>query len=1160
MSDRAAVQRLIDGRYRLIESYPPGHTGIAWQATDTESLVDVVIKLPKLEGDPATRRQNKRELEFEIQALQLLQNTCVPPVIELLHVGSFRYLGNEEYPYFVTRQAKGDNLYTLLSNWMREGQRIPTTEMLEIFEILLETLEKAHNMDLVYNDVDVKHVFWDSSISDQFDYSRRRMEIIDWGNARRSSDPDTPPGISFKEDVYQCGSFLRKVFTGLNTFELGDIDSTIADLIVKIESRSFSTMGELREVVNQILKQRFAQLDSLINQLSEEHQTNSLRFRKLINDSKDAPSQTSIEAYEQSINNTLDKLDQLKVAKHRCYDKFIKTTDNILRQCTYDFIIAFATFDENPNEKLLVYTAQYADRVSALNKNQQTRLKGFVQYVRQTAMQLPYFVAVTRRAWFMTHVANSWQQLAGSFSQQSELGKRIDQTVQDFLKPYSDIGDFEAWAEQALLAQLLITHLNKPLVLFDILLLNDLSSNETLEQPIREFIANLNEWSSGDEQNRTPLSQEYKKLSGSLSQQGKLLNTRIVTALEQYESLYEPTETAWTLDYWHRPITDKYTSRLSEVREMYQKLKEGVNGVRTLKNSADLEQWIKTDKDFLKKWRAEVGITSLITEQKTYLADTEKFLDELRQAVDLGDTGTAYLTLDSLQQTLLKIISAVEDLPSPLQNIADALRDAEANRDPRKVPFILLADSRYEKTWQARQEFCDKALNLRLDPDGPTEYQRHLLSTYERDIPATNIFLPLYQTCKYLLENNPDNLERLNKSVKLLPISTLGESIGAYINRSRMRQRMLTLDSFEAITTFLTDKNISYLSTQDIEELKRLTELREKWERLDFETTRQQKVDATWLNRQPPTEPLPMFVQQVQTIHEKLLELSEKLRNYRRTVLTYIQVNKTLNNLPPLDADFFDNIDQALQEVGIRHRKLKSWGLLQKTFTAVLEFHAKSPASEIRPKLKSIIKEAKGIGSPTRSVYEAALRLYPSNWQDWMRRYMGVWLIGGGLIGIALLGIVPFVILPAIFVHPTATPTATQTPTPLPTNTFTPTATQTQTPLPLTPTATILHDTNCGNLLTSQLSVGTQARVIATIGVAVVDTPDSIKVTHGLVRNTVVSVLQGPVCHPLNYVRWQVQWTDDKDNVLKGWVTEGESNTYYLEPLPPTTSTLTSNP
>lgn len=138
----------------------------------------------------------------------------------------------------------------------------------------------------------------------------------------------------------------------------------------------------------------------------------------------------------------------------------------------------------------------------------------------------------------------------------------------------------------------------------------------------------------------------------------------------------------------------------------------------------------------------------------------------------------------------------------------------------------------------------------------------------------------------------------------------------------------------------------------------------------------------------------------------------------------------------------------------------------------------------------------------------------------------------------------------------TAFPTSTPRPantlppsnTPLPTNTALPSPTSTPRPT-ITPTigATINPNIECPGAPVSRLNVEDTALVINPIGLSVREEPG----LSGVIREYVaegaeVVIVNGPEC--ANGYRW---WFVRVDNNSEGWVAEGGSDSYYLEPVQP---------
>ena len=97
-----------------------------------------------------------------------------PVLTELLGTGQF-FVGGSPHQYIVVERAEGAIVADMVRELAAQGERLPELEMLVIVDLLLDLLARAHQADIVYNDVDAKHLFWDRDAY--------RLKLIDWGNA-----------------------------------------------------------------------------------------------------------------------------------------------------------------------------------------------------------------------------------------------------------------------------------------------------------------------------------------------------------------------------------------------------------------------------------------------------------------------------------------------------------------------------------------------------------------------------------------------------------------------------------------------------------------------------------------------------------------------------------------------------------------------------------------------------------------------------------------------------------------------------------------------------------------------------------------------------------------------------------------------------------------
>ncbi len=196
---------LFDNRYRYDYIYPRGRSGETLRAVDTrDNDRPVVVKRPAPNDAPPIRAGQEVSILNERKALTRLAGH--PVLTALLGSGQF-LVGGTAHQYIVMERGTGAILADMVYELAKHDQRLPELEMLVIVDNLLDMLVSAHAHDIVYNDVDAKHLFWDRDTY--------RMKVIDWGNAVfLEGDEITPQGISRQSDVFQVGELLYFIVTG----------------------------------------------------------------------------------------------------------------------------------------------------------------------------------------------------------------------------------------------------------------------------------------------------------------------------------------------------------------------------------------------------------------------------------------------------------------------------------------------------------------------------------------------------------------------------------------------------------------------------------------------------------------------------------------------------------------------------------------------------------------------------------------------------------------------------------------------------------------------------------------------------------------------------------------------------------------------------------
>lgn len=274
------AEGLFDGRYRYDYIYPRGRSGETLRAYDTHNDErPVVIKRPAPNDAPPIRAGQEVSILNERDALQTLTGHAV--LTELLDEGTFM-VGGTQHRYIVMERGVGAIIEEDVLALAERSERLPLLETLVIVDNLLDLLTTAHHHDIVYNDVDSKHLFWDRD--------RYQLKVIDWGNAvLLEGEPVSAQGVSKASDVFQTGELLYFILTGGGRAEVprdadtafmvdfGEDAEHIAPELAQVISRAlhpnprlrYPTIDALRQALTSIRKPLESNRNQVIARVSE---------------------------------------------------------------------------------------------------------------------------------------------------------------------------------------------------------------------------------------------------------------------------------------------------------------------------------------------------------------------------------------------------------------------------------------------------------------------------------------------------------------------------------------------------------------------------------------------------------------------------------------------------------------------------------------------------------------------------------------------------------------------------------------------------------------------------------------------------------------------------------------------------------------------------
>ncbi len=205
------------GRYRVRARLGKGGMGVVYLGRDEALDRDVAIKTLRLEGSPDD--DSRGRFEIEAKAAARLQHPNIVTVFELSE--------DRGLPYIAMELLGGDDLEHLL----RSGEKLSTTERLDIVIQTLRGLDFAHNHRIVHRDIKPSNI----RVLDD-----GGVKILDFGIAKVESTSVTRAGMMVgtpyymspehirggvldgRTDIFAVGVILHELFAGKRPFMADD--------------------------------------------------------------------------------------------------------------------------------------------------------------------------------------------------------------------------------------------------------------------------------------------------------------------------------------------------------------------------------------------------------------------------------------------------------------------------------------------------------------------------------------------------------------------------------------------------------------------------------------------------------------------------------------------------------------------------------------------------------------------------------------------------------------------------------------------------------------------------------------------------------------------------------------------------------------------------
>jgi serine/threonine protein kinase len=202
-------ERLIGGRYRLVERVGSGPSGTVWRARDEQNDRYVAVKEPRVTGNPEDeeRRRAMRRLPHEARAAAQVDHPAAVAIHDVLL--------DDELPWIVMELVEGESLEAALA-----GRGVlADAEAARIGLAVLGALRAAHRVGIVHRDLKPSNVLLEAG--------GERVVVTDFGigASGRGNAQEAAVGFVAPEcgsgrvagpasDLWSLGALLRSAVAG----------------------------------------------------------------------------------------------------------------------------------------------------------------------------------------------------------------------------------------------------------------------------------------------------------------------------------------------------------------------------------------------------------------------------------------------------------------------------------------------------------------------------------------------------------------------------------------------------------------------------------------------------------------------------------------------------------------------------------------------------------------------------------------------------------------------------------------------------------------------------------------------------------------------------------------------------------------------------------
>lgn len=219
------------GKYKISGILGKGAMGIVYKALDPDIDREVAIKTVRFDLVSEDDSENEEIMQRFMREAQSAGKLTHPNIITIFDVGR-----EESLTYIVMQYIQGQSLQRLIAS----GDKLPTIEVVQLYDQICSALDYAHGFGIVHRDVKPGNILLDKE---------GKPFIVDFGVARVDTSTLTQSGtavgtpsymspeqvmgkkVDNRSDIFSLGCILFELLTGRRPFEAESITTVIYKII-----------------------------------------------------------------------------------------------------------------------------------------------------------------------------------------------------------------------------------------------------------------------------------------------------------------------------------------------------------------------------------------------------------------------------------------------------------------------------------------------------------------------------------------------------------------------------------------------------------------------------------------------------------------------------------------------------------------------------------------------------------------------------------------------------------------------------------------------------------------------------------------------------------------------------------------------------------------